>query len=177
MVKAILVLVVAVLFLTANATAQVAELFDDFGRIPCGDFMARMDAIWHRTKDLPASRVYVVYFGGRFRRRTLTKEREGQPITEAIQLIYPHRQDGLNFARSIPTYLSFYSPYGLDYHNSIKERVVLIDGGYMEKDSVEVWIGSERPTERPSPIDPRMIKFRADKPLATPKYFRCYEHY
>lgn len=153
-------------------SGQTVNLHDEFTRIPCGDFMARMDAIYLRTKDRPDLRVYVVYFGGRFRRLSTTKN--GIEIT---QLAYPHKEDGLNWAKSIPLYLSSYRYYDKNFRESAKDRLFLIDGGYGEEDRIEIWIGTEPPSPRASPIDPQAIRFRDDKPRSVPDFTRCYEDY
>lgn len=152
--------------------SQAVWQLDEFGQIPCSAFLSRMDSLWQRTKDSdPNLRVFVVYFGARYRRSPVVKDGN-----EVIRLEYPHRSDAANLAKAIPLYLTTKLAYDASYRESMRDRIVLIDGGFREDYVNEIWMGTTPPRVPPSLIDPATIKFRDDKPRGTPDFTRCYEN-
>jgi hypothetical protein len=170
-------LLILVLFaFSVTAQNKEARQIDEFGRIPCGDFLARMNALFIELQNSPDSKIYVVYYGGRYR-RTLGRT-NGTGGYNAIKLEYAHRDDGMNWAKSIPLYLSSETAFPVEFRNSLKDRIVLLNGGFRENTEVEIWIVPEN-VEPPKPtptITEKDVKFRKDKPFRTPAFINCYNY-
>src|ERR1044072_6821580 len=86
---------------SANAFAQETVFNGILRRSSCGEFLAWMDGIVSMSEKYPDSKIYLVYYGERFR-KTYLKKKGG----DVIMLEYAHRDDGLNWAKAIPFYMS-----------------------------------------------------------------------
>jgi len=163
---------VFVLAFNISAQTNEARQIDEFGRIPCGDFMARMDGIFNELQNSPDSKIYVVYYGGRNRRENIGNKKTKS--FDKIKLKYSHRDDGLNWAKSIPLYLT--SDFVYKAKALTSDKIVLISGGFREDMQVEIWLvpkDAELPKPNPT-IAEANIKFRNDKPLRIPNFTNCY---
>ncbi len=159
-------LLLILLFSPISAQERETEKVDKFGRIPCGEFMQRVDSLGSHIKNFSDSQIYVIYYGGRYRRNYIFDKHR---IIQKIVLEYPHRDDGRNYAKSIPLYLK-------TLRNIQEDKIVLKDGGFREKTEVEIWVipkNGKLPLPTPT-IDEQYIKFRKDKPYGTPNYANCY---
>jgi hypothetical protein len=159
---------------STTAFAQKAALYDNFGKVTCDDFMARMDAIFIELQNSPDSKIYVVYYGGRFRKESSWNEKTKS--FDKIKLEYPHPEDGLNWAKSIPLYLTTYCNYPIAIRNLLNDKIVLFDGGFRENTEVEIWfVPKDSGLSEPTPtVAEKDIKFRKDKPSRTPNFTSCY---
>ncbi len=174
--KHFLSLFISLLFIVSvSAQTNEARKIDEFGRIPCDEFMARMDSVFITLKDSPDSKIYVIYYGGRYRRTTSGRNKNTRSY-ESTKLDYPHRKDGLNRAKSIPLFLTTYASYPTTPQNLLKDKIILIDGGFRENIEVEIWLVPKDATlPKPAPtIDGKDIKFREDRPYGTPDFTKCY---
>lgn len=171
-------LLLLLFFSSVSAQEKEAVKIDEFGRIPCGDFMARMDNLLVTFQNSPDSEIYVVYYGGRFRKENLKWNPEKRRY-DLIKLHFPHRDDGLNWAKSIPLFLTTYNSYRIEIRNLVKEKIILLDGGFREDVNVEIWIVPKRakPPESTPTIDEKYIKFRNDKPFGIPNCTTAYGMY
>lgn len=158
--------------LTTLAQDKKAKQIDEFTRISCGDFMARMDAILSELQDSPDSKIYVVFYGGRYRKQSLWSKKTKS--LDKIRLKYPHREDGLNWAKSIPLYLT--SEFVYETKALMSDKIVLINGGFREDMQVEIWlVPKDAESPKPTPtIAEADIKFRSDKPMRVPNFTDCY---
>src|SRR5688572_24977802 len=95
---------VCILLCTSVFTAQPAHarLVDEFGRFPCGDITGRLDALMAEWLKNPDEGIVVIYYSPRFRRST-RYGKNGKPNITVLE--YPHRDDGLNWAKGITRYL------------------------------------------------------------------------
>lgn len=167
------------LFASVSAqTTKEARKIEEFGRIQCGEFMARMDLIFQMWQNSPDSEIHVIYYGGRFRKISPEQVR-GKRNQNIIQLDYSHRDDGLNWAKTLHHYLTTYRGYEPKIRQAIKEKLVLINGGFRESEEVEVWlIPVNGTTPKPTPnIDEKYIKFRNDRPRRVRNFTNCYGEY
>jgi len=112
------------------------------------------------------SKIYVVYYGGRFRKESLWNAKTKS--FDKIKLTYPHREDGLNWAKSIPLYLT--------KARLTNDEIVLVNGGFRESTEVEIWlVPKDAESPKPTPtVAEKDIKFRKDKPTGTPDFTTCY---
>ena len=160
--------------LSVSAQDKEAVKVDEFGIITCGDFMARMDGLFGEYQRYPETEIYVIYYGARYRKYYKYSDKR-----EILKLDYPHRDDGLNWAKSIPLYLTTDSNYPETFRNSIKDKIKLIDGGFRENREVEIWLvpkGAELP--KPVPLlDEKYIEFRKNKPYPVRNLTGCYDIY
>lgn len=150
---------------------------DESSYEPCGHFMAKMDALITIFYNSPDSKIYLVYYTGRYRKsRTWNKETKKHDITK---LHYPHRDDGLNRAKTIQLYLTTYRSYPEDIRSLLKEQIILLDGGFQEDAFVEIWFGPKggEPPKVDSLIDEKDIIFRNDRPHPIRDYTTCYSQY
>lgn len=131
-------LILSFLLLTPdNILAQRLEQIDEFGSTSCCDEMARLDNLINNLKDEPNVIAYVIIYGGR--RGTARGE--------------------LNVRRSrIKRYL-------INYRGMDGNRVVVVDGGFRENLTVELWIVDarrERPEFKPT-VTPKEVRYRKGK--------------
>jgi len=159
---------------SVSAQNKEARKIDEFAIIPCGDFMARMDSIFAELQNSPDSKIYVVYYGGRYRKENVWNKKIKN--FNKLKLKYSHREDGLNWAKSIPIYLTTQTYYPTTTRNLLKDKIILINGGFQENTEVEIWIvpkDAESPIPTPT-IAEKDIKFRKDLPSRTPNFTDCY---
>jgi hypothetical protein len=168
---------ICVLAFSASAQNKEARQIDEFGVVPCGEMLGRMQLIFIESQNEPNSQIYVVYYGARFRKEELRNKKTNQ--VDRVQLKYPHREDALNRAKAIPLFLTTVESYPLSVRNAFKDKIVLIDGGYQQNIKMEVWlVPKDAAPPKPSPtIDEKDVKFRTDKPFGTPDWKRCYDAY
>jgi hypothetical protein len=123
--------------------------FDEFKDINCEDEMARLDNFALSLRETPDAKGVVVFYGGRRFRGRLPKRGDAAARAARLNSYLTHR-------RGIPT-----------------EQVILIDGGYREEWTTELWIvpsAATLPSPTPS-VPPDKIKFRKGKARA--RDFRC----
>ncbi len=157
-----------------------ARLVDEFPKIPCGDFTARMDALLAEWERDMSRQIFVVYYGHRYRKHVRhTKNGE----VEALILNFPHRDDGFNWAKGVPRYLSARAKQIKEHDgrtlDGIADKVKLIDGGFREEIWVEIWLapaGAAPPKPKPT-ISEKEVTFRSDKPYPVPNQIDCYAGY
>jgi hypothetical protein len=159
-----------------SAQTKEPNQIDVVGIIPCGDFMARMDLVFMTLKESPDSKIYVIYYGGRYRRITSHWDKKTGSY-KSVKLDYPHGEDGINRAKSIPLFLTTYARYPTTPQNLLKDKIILIDGGFRENFEAEIWlVPNDAVLPKPTPtINEKDIKFRKDRPYGTPDFTRCYE--
>jgi hypothetical protein len=147
--KAVAVVIVLAVCVSGSTSFQDARKFDEFGDVNCEAEMARLDNFAVTLQNGPANKGVIIYYGGRRFRGRLPKR--GEAAARAARL-----RSYLVQRRGIPT-----------------EQVILIDGGYREEWSAELWVvppGATMPAARPTiPIE--KIKFRKGKP--NPRDYRC----
>lgn len=175
--KAKILLIFWLFVFNSFAFAQIEKTgkFDEFGRIPCGDFLARMHGLFVELTNSPDTKLYIVYYGARYRRKLIWSRTAKDHA--AIKLEYAHRDDGLSWAKSIPLYLTSETGFPSEMRNSLKNRFVLVNGGFRENTELELWIVSKGDAEpKPTPTtSEKNIKFRKDKPYPTPNLTTCYD--
>ena len=135
-------LIIVIIFLAASVqAASPISKFDEFGDINCEDEYARLDNFAVQLQNEPSAQGYIIFYGGRRFRSRLP--RVGEAAARAGRL----------------------KPYLVSRRGIPAERVVVINGGYRENFSVELWIvppGAEPP--KPSVEVPvSAIKFRKGK--------------
>lgn len=159
---------------SVSAQTKEARKIDNFGKIDCGDFQARMDGILLELQNLPDSKVYVIYYGGRYRREYSQWNQDSRKY-EKLNLNYPHPEDGINWAKAIPLFFENYIPRK-ELRDFVRDKIILVNGGYREQTQVEIWLVPKNvKIPEPTPtIDEKFIKFRADKPYSTPNFACCY---
>jgi hypothetical protein len=147
----------ALLFAQNAAPAQTAsaqtdlQKFDEFGEIGCESEMARLDQFLIELQNQPAATAYVIYYGGRRYGTRLPRAGEAQARAARI------------------------SPYLTKQRGFGPERLIIIDGGFRERWTVELWIiPSGVPGPAPTPTLKRQdIKFRRGKVTAREFRVQC----
>jgi hypothetical protein len=125
---------------TSNGTRE----FDKFGNICCEDEMARLDNFAVQLQNQPGAKGYIIFYEGRrysscYDRR-LRAPRSGEAQARAARM----------------------KPYLTDRRGVDPKRVKVIDGGYREEWTAELWIipqGAE-PPKPTSTLKAKNIKFR-----------------
>jgi hypothetical protein len=166
-------LLLSSLVFSVSAQKNEARLIDEFGGLSCGDFETRMGILRTELQHSPGSKIYVIYYGGRFRKEHIWNEKTGS--FEKVKLSYPHRKDGLIEAKSIPLYLTTEETFPAEIRNALKDKIILIDGGFRQETIMEIWlvpVGAEMPKASPT-VNEKDIKFKGKKPLRVPDYTRC----
>ena|SRR2546421_11093737 len=136
----------SIILLSASfSSAQDVFRFDRFGDVNCEDEMARLDNFAVKLQSNPAFTGYIIVYGGREGRRGEAKAR----------------------ASRIKDYLV--KSRGLD-----SNRLMTIDGGYMEYLSVDLWVlprGASAPPLAPT-VQPKDVKFKKGR-IKRSEYRRC----
>jgi len=156
-----------------SAQTNEERLIDEFSYLDCGNFMMRMHWIFLKSQESPDSKIYVIYYGRRYIRESVWNKKTN---TAVIKLKYPHREDGLNWAKSIPYFLTWKPPYGTKIMVP-KDKIILINGGFREDLGIEIWLVSkdaELPKPTPTIVEKDII-FTNRNPLKTPDHTQCYE--
>lgn len=158
-----------------SAQEKEAVKIDELGLVACGQFSAQMDRIFVKLQKSPNSKLYIIYYGGRYRKEYSKWNSQTRSYDEK-KLKYPHREDGLNWAKSIPLFLTTERNYAIEFHNRMKNNIVLINGGFREDTKAEIWLVPKN-TKSPLPtptIREENVKFRADEPVSIRDFTTCY---
>ena len=122
------------------------EIFDSFGDVCCNDEKARLDNFAVALQHQPESTGYIIFYGGRL---------QNYPYCHSSRQRLQRRGESQARAARLKPYLT--------YARAIEAaRIVVIDGGYRESWTAELWIvpkGAEPPTPSPT-VNPQDIRFR-----------------
>ena len=147
--QAVALLIAITFCVTGLASPALTRPFDEFGDINCEDEMARLDNFAVNLQNSPADKGVIIFYGGRRLRKRLPKRGDAPARAARLKTYLTQR-------RGIPS-----------------DQVIVIDGGYREEWTAELWIaplGAAWPTpQRTIPMN--QIKFRKGK--ARPRDFRC----
>ena len=137
------------LFVNGEVVGQQIQDFDDFGDINCEDEWARLDNFAIQLQRSPHARGYIVFYGGRLFRGRLPKR--GEAAARAARM----------------------KPYLVKVRGIPSKRVIVVDGGYKDSWTAELWIvspGASAPV--PVSLIPKSrIKFGKGRVTAR---FRCH---
>lgn len=131
--------------------------FDEFGDVPCEDEWARLDGFAVALENDRRAKGYIIFYGGR---------RHRNPYRRNSRPLLPRRGEADARAGRL-------KPYLVSHRGIASERVVLINGGYREDWTAELWIvpdGAAPPAAVPT-VAPEEIKFR--KGRARPRDYTC----
>jgi len=147
-----LLLATAIFALTAGVPAMAqtsngAREFDKFGSICCEDEKARLDNFAVHLQNEPEAQGYIIFYEGRrysscYNRRARIPRR-GEATARAARM----------------------KPYLTDARGLDAKRVIIINGGYREEWTAELWImpkGTKPPKPTPT-LEAKDIKFRRGK--------------
>ena len=143
------VVVMIALNVSGSKSTQSPRNYDEFGDINCEDEMARLDNFAVNLQSAPADKGVIIFYGGRRFRGRLPKRGEAAARAARLELYLVQR-------RGIPS-----------------DHVTVIDGGYREEWTAELWIvspGAAWPTPQHT-IPMNEIKFRKGKSRS--RDFRC----
>ena len=132
----------------APPTASEARKFDEFGVINCEFEMAKLDNFVIVLQNEPTATGYIIYYEGRRYGKKLP--RVGEAEARAVRM----------------------RPYLIDQRGLSPERLVMINGGFREFFTAELWIapgGATAPAATPT-LRRRDIKYRRGK--VTSREFR-----
>jgi hypothetical protein len=152
--KTKLLLVFACFFVfTATAFAQQeARNFDEMGQVNCEDAKARLDNWAIELQNNPNTKGYIIFYGGKSYRNYVYNKKAKQYI--GVMLSPKH---GEAKARIAP-----WKPYLTINRGIDSSRIEVIDGGYREEPTTELWIvptGAKPPTPKPT-LTEKEIRFR-----------------
>lgn len=142
--------------------------------------MGRMDALLAEWQRDASQQIFVVYYGHRYR-KSVRYDKKDKPI--ATVLDFPHRDDGLNWAKGVPRYLvARAEEIGADRApklSGVRDKITLVNGGYREDIGVEIWLAAAgvAPPKTSPTISDRDITFRADRPYPVPNHISCFSGY
>lgn len=131
---------------TANPIALPIQIFDSFGDICCDEEKARLDNFAVNLQQQPDTTGYIIFYGGKL---------HNYPYCHSARRRLPRR--GESRARAARM-----KPYLVDTRGLDASRVVVVDGGYRESWTAELWIvprGANPPTPSPT-ITRQEIHFR-----------------
>jgi hypothetical protein len=132
------------------------QLFDRFGDICCNDEKAHLDNFAVALQARPDSQGYIIFYGGR---------RQSYPYCNK-----PQRLQRRGEAQARATRLK---PYLVNSRGIDQARVIMIDGGYRESWTAELWIvpqDASPPTPSPT-VQPKDIRYR--KGRVNKRFYEC----
>jgi hypothetical protein len=148
------------LFFTFSIFSQTAKKIGEFAPLACDDLIMRI-SLFHQEEleNKPQNKLYVIYYEGQKYPVTVYDDKNKKSVTTFKN---PRFGDALNQAKEIPFYLKklFKIP---------NQRVILIDGGFREWFSLEIWSvpeGAEIPKATPT-LERKDVKFVKGKPYKT----------
>lgn len=121
--------------------------FDSFGNITCEDEWARLDSLAVELQNSPDVRAYIIYYGGRhyrfYNKPHIRLPRRGEAEARAARI----------------------KPYLVNVRGINAERVTMINGGFREEWSADIYVlPPETQAVPPSPtLSVEEIKFRRGK--------------
>lgn len=158
--------------------SQEAQKIYEIGRTVCGEFMAIMDSVVTEWQNSPDSKLYIVYYGRRYAQEVVINKKTNK--IDVVRLKYPHREDGLNYAKAIPLYFASYPTERYrELTDSFDDKIILINGGFREDLAIEIWLvakNGELPKPTPT-LSEKDLKFSNRNPFKTPDYSDCYGNY
>jgi hypothetical protein len=153
--------------LSTYAQAKEAFEIDEFGFLSCGAFMARVDNHFVAYTNTANSKLYIIYYEGKGYRTNVWNKKLGDYETKWRN---PRRGEALKRAKEIVIYLK-------NAQNLDEKNIILIDGGYREEFSQEIWLvpnGAKAPT--PTPIlEEKDITFEKGKPRHSRDCSKAYD--
>lgn len=152
----------------AFSQTKEAEKITEFGLLPCGHLMAQVDGSFQYFQREKNENFYIVYYEGK-KRETSVFNIKTQKYDKFTQ---PIRGYALNRAKEIVLYLNtVYKPK--------KEQVTLINGGFREDFSLELWMSSKgaMPPKITPTLSEKDIKFRKGKLSQIRDCSKAYDNY
>jgi hypothetical protein len=143
----------------SSQTSIKAQKVIEFGITNCDDWMAMSENLVAKMREEESSLGYIIYYGGR-----VNIPPYGSPYTKRL----PRRGEG--FARAAVIKSRFVDNFGIDGN-----RIILVNGGYRETWSVELWVapkGAGWPLPTPA-IKESEIRFR--KGRVRKQEYTCWE--
>ncbi|HUR99621.1 MAG TPA: hypothetical protein VMZ26_16265 [Pyrinomonadaceae bacterium] len=142
-----IVFLIFIFLLAGNAYSQEAFKVDEYGNVPCDDYLGRMDGLFAESERNPTAKVYILLYEGKvptynYRTKRIELKRPIVGLAEAR-------------IRSIKRYA--------DHRRFPKERLAFIKAGFRKEAALEAWIvppGAKPPT--PSETVPKM-RYRPGK--------------
>jgi hypothetical protein len=137
------ILVCYILVMCGNSLAVVDQCrkVDEFGDMPCGREQARLDNYWLQLSNEAESQGYLIFYEGKYWEGR--NPRHGEAFAEA----------------------SKYKDYLVRVLEIKPDRIIIIDGGYREKFTVELYLcqrGGVMPTASPT-LKKTDVRFRKGK--------------
>lgn len=140
-------------------TLDQARKFDEFGDICCDAERARLENYLNELQKDPTAQGYIVYYGGLFydscwyggKRHGKRRPRRGEAKARVDRIV----------------------PYLTDQRGLDPWRVVLVEGGYRESWTAELWIvpaGGKEPVATPT-VQEKDIRYRKGR-VAPPEFYR-----
>lgn len=130
-----------------------AKLIQSFGFLQCSYFINYVAINELRNPD---SKIYIIYYEGKY---TIYNPSEWNKETQSYEpsLVNPRRGDGLNRAKEVEIFLT--------ENNFAKNSISLINGGYRNDLTLEVWLATNdsSPPVPSQTISEKEITFRKGK--------------
>ncbi|HUQ32964.1 MAG TPA: hypothetical protein VM095_12665 [Pyrinomonadaceae bacterium] len=140
------------IFTTTAFAQQEARKFDSMGQVNCEDAKARLDNWAIELQNNPNTKGYLIFYGGRRYSNYVYDKKKKQYVT--VELSPKQGEAG---ARISP-----WKPYLTDNRGIDASRIEVIDGGYREEPTIELWVvptGAKPPTPKPT-LSKKEIRFR-----------------
>lgn len=168
--KSKILLVIALGIFSVNAFAQSGEArkVDNFGYLPCGDFMGHLDAALSEQFYNPGSKIYVLYYEGKYHRSNVWNKKLKRFETK---LVAPRQGNALKFAKEVVLYAKS--------RKFDVNKIVLVNGGHREELTLEMWIvpnGAAAPRAAPT-VDKKDVIFSKGNALRNRKCWKIYDGY
>jgi hypothetical protein len=119
----ILLLIFYFIFFAVSVSAQEAIKVDEFENLPCDELGGRIHNVFAESAESKDSKIHIIIYQGKLLRPSYNFQNK---------TIYPRRNEVKAEIENIKSRISIFK---LD-----KSRFVLIEGGFRERFTVEVWL-------------------------------------
>lgn len=142
--------------------------------------MGRLDVLLAEWTKNTSEQIAVIYYGQRYR-RSFRYDSNNKPVATILEFAHP--EDGLNWAKGIPDYMSLRVTGGRadsenrEFAEKIRTNLKLIDGGYRSELFAQIWIvpSGADPPKPEIQLTRDQINFGAKSPRPIPRYYYCYD--
>ena len=145
-----------ILAFTSNAFAQQeARKYDEMGQLYCDDAKSRLDFFAIQLQKEPGAKGYIIFYGGKTYLRGVYNKKARRYVEVRLLPIRGEAQ-----LRIAP-----WKPYLTNSRGVEESKIEVIDGGYRQEFTIELWIVPSG--AKPPPLLPTLketeIKFRKGK--------------
>ena len=151
--KSLPFLIFCFFFFAISVFAQEARKIDEFGNTSCDDFLSRLEGLFVELNGLKDTKGYVFVYEGRMLNPLYNQQNK---------TVYPRRGEAKAELENVRRHIIF--------RNYDKNGIVLVEGGFRARYTVEFWIVPNNATPPKESPTLKKMKYRKGKAEYSCKY-------